>query len=130
MSHRQFAVAFAVVAVAVVVIGFARYDEHFSFLIGDCPYYALTSESLLKDGDFNLGNQLAQGKSGAEFHEKLRSHNGFFALSPDGRVVPKHSVLMPLLALPFRVVFGWYGFLVFNVLQVGLLVYGISVLAP
>ncbi|MFO0824078.1 MAG: hypothetical protein U0792_13360 [Gemmataceae bacterium] len=129
MTHRQFAVAFVMVALAVVVLGFARHDEHFSFLIGDCPYYALTTESLLRDGDFDLGNQLANGATGAAFNEKLRSHNGFFALSPDGRVVPKHSVLMPVLALPFRVVFGWYGFLIFNVVQVATLVYGISVLA-
>jgi len=43
--------------------------------------------------------------------------------------VPKHSVLMPLLAAPFRALFGTSGFLVFNLLQMFALVYGVAVLA-
>ncbi|MBA4191847.1 MAG: hypothetical protein C0467_28035 [Planctomycetaceae bacterium] len=129
MSRPQFVIAFVLVAAAIVAVGFARSNEKYSFLIGDCPYYAMTAESLLKDGDFDLANQLAPSESGEGYAKTLRTHVGFFAISPDGRPVPKHSTLMPIATLPFFAVFGPYGFLVFNVVQVGVLVFGIAVLA-
>jgi len=129
MSRLQFAIAFTFVALAIVGVGLNRSDEKYSFLIGDCPYYAMTAESLLVDGDFEMSNQLAPGESGAEYARTLRTHVGFFAINPEGRPVPKHSAIMPILAIPFLAIFGWNGFLVFNVVQVGVLVYGIAVLA-
>ena len=90
------------------------------FLIGDCPYYAATVESLVHDGDWDIRNQLSG---------ELKDHDTFFALSKDGRVVIKHSTLLPLLSLPFYVVFGNMGFLIFNVLQVFALIVGIAQLA-
>jgi hypothetical protein len=121
--------AFTVVAVVVAVLGVLRSKRPHEFLKGDCPYYAVAAASLLNDGDFDLNNQIAPGLTGADLGERLREHSGFFALSPDGRVVPKHSVLMPLTAIPFLAVFGPTGLLVFNVVQLGVLVYGISLLA-
>ncbi len=91
-----------------------------TFLIGDCPYYAATAESLLRDGDWDLRNQLPGD---------LKTHEGFFALSKDERVVPKHSVLLPILSLPFFWLLGTKGFLLFNIAQTFLLVCGIMKLA-
>lgn len=83
-----------------------------AFLIGDCPYYASTVISLLYDRDVDLGNQI---RGGLAVHQKQVS------LSRDGRIVPKHPILMPILAVPFYVAFGIAGFLVFNVLVMVLL---------
>jgi hypothetical protein len=111
----------------VLEVAYALYSEQRDhgpfaegFLIGDCPYYAATTESLVKDGDWDLRNQLSGD---------LEKHDAFFALSKDGRVVPKHSTLMPLLAVPCYVAFGVMGFLIFNLVQVFLLVFGIAILA-
>jgi hypothetical protein len=90
------------------------------FLIGDCPFYAATVESLVRDGDWDLRNQLPG---------ELKDHVNFFALSKDGRLVIKQSTLMPLLSLPFFAVFGSKGFLIFNVFQVFVLIFGIAQLA-
>lgn len=92
----------------------------YPFLIGDCPYYAATSESLLRDGDWDLSNQLPG---------RIEAHEGFVALSKDDRIVPKHSTLMPILSMPFLWLFGKSGFLIFNVLQTFLLVTGIMKLS-
>lgn len=83
-----------------------------AFLIGDCPYYASTAVSLWHDGDLDLANQLRGG---------LTVHQKQIALGRDGRWLPKHPVLMPMLSVPFYALFGVAGFLVFNVLVILLL---------
>ena len=83
-----------------------------AFLIGDCPYYASTAVSLWEDGDLDLANQIRGG---------LPAHQKQIALGRDGRWLPKHPVLMPVLSVPFYVLFGVAGFLVFNVLVILLL---------
>jgi hypothetical protein len=105
---------------ALIGEGIERNSPNEGFLVGDCPYYAATCISLVRDGDWNIQNQLPG---------ELQDHNGFFALSQDGRVVPKHSTLMPILSIPFYWLFGVKGFLIFNVLQVFLLIWGIVALA-
>ena len=90
------------------------------FLIGDCPYYAATAESLIQDGDWDIRNQLPGD---------LEEHEGFFALSQDNRIVPKHSTLLPLLSVPFVLIMGKAGFLFVNLLQVFALITGIMFLA-
>ena len=83
------------------------------YLRGDCPYYFLTAVSLLSDGDLDLGNQLGPG---------LERHSADVSLDRFGRLVPKHPVVLPLLALPLVAAFGAPGALAFNLLQlVGLL---------
>ena len=123
MSRRLFVALTASALVLSASVMLFRTDERDAFLIGDCPYYAATAQSLLQDGDLDLANQLGSDP------DSLRAHAGFFAVGPDGAIVPKHSTLMPLLSVPFLAAFGSFGFLVFNVVQLGLLVYGIAVLA-
>src|SRR5262245_10309087 len=126
-------VLFVVILVALTATSagwqFTHSDNPYGYLPGDCVYYAAAADSLLRDFDFDLTNQIAPDLSRETVRDKLCEHVGCFAISPDGRVVPKHSVLMPILALPFRAVFGWPGFLLFNVVQVCLLVYSLSLLA-
>jgi hypothetical protein len=83
-----------------------------AFLIGDCPYYASAAVSLWQDGDLDLENQIRGG---------LAVHQKQIALGGDGRWVPKHPVLMPVLSVPFYALFGVPGFLVFNVVVIVLL---------
>ncbi len=122
MSRCLFVALLAVVLLAVTGVKLLKADRPDAFMIGDCPYYAITAQSLLQDGDFNLGNQLGTDP------DALRPHSGFFTLGANESIVPKHSTLMPIVSVPFLAAFGTFGFLVFNVLQVGLLVYGIAVL--
>ncbi len=91
---------------------------------GDCPYYAWTTLSILHDGDLELSNQL-------EIKERtdLIPHEGFFAVSPEQHVVPKHSILLPLLSVPFVALFGVKGFLIANVVLAISLVIGVAGLA-
>lgn len=84
-----------------------------AFLIGDGPYYAATTLSLRYDGDVALGNQL---RGGLPVHQKQ------VALSHDGRLMPKHPILISLLSVPFFALFGVSGFLIVNVLVMLLLV--------
>ncbi len=103
----------AVVVPAVVflaVIG-SGYDGK-PYLRGDCPYYVAAARSIAEDGDLDLGNQLWQ---------PWRAHNTNVALDQQGRLVPKHPLWMSLAALPFLLVFGDQGALVFNLLQLLLL---------
>jgi len=90
------------------------------FLVGDCRYYAAAAESLVRDGDWDLSNQLPGN---------LKNHEGYFAVSTDNRVVLKHSTLLPLLSAPLFMLLGVKGLLFFNLLQVFLLVLGIAFLA-
>jgi hypothetical protein len=91
-----------------------------SFLIGDCPYYASTSVSLLFDGDLDLRNQLLGG---------LKVHGRQIALGENAAWYPKHPILMPVVALPFLWAFGMPGFLLFNLVVLALLAVGLMKLA-
>ncbi|HEY8503240.1 MAG TPA: hypothetical protein VIL46_01570 [Gemmataceae bacterium] len=107
----------------------ARSPRADAFLIGDCPYYAAAARSLWEDGDFDLLDELAPGAPDpAAALDRLRPHSSFFALGPDGRVVPKHSVLLPVLSCPMFALFGTAGLLAINVLQLTLLTAGIALL--
>jgi hypothetical protein len=122
LTPRRFCAALLFLEIGCALVG--EYRERQSanegFLIGDCPYYAATAQSLVRDGDWDLCNQLPGD---------LADHNGFFALSKDRRVVTKHSTLMPILSIPCYWLFGIKGFLVFNIAQTFLLICGIVVLA-
>lgn len=104
-------------------------DRPDPYLPGDCPYYAAATESLLHDGDLDLANQLAPGKTGDELRAELRKHNSFYAVAPDGSIVPKVSTLISFAAVPFYALLGKPGFLVFNILQLAVLASGIATLA-
>ncbi len=91
-----------------------------TYLIGDCPYYALVAVSLLHDGDLDLRNQLRGG---------LEVHGRQIALGDDGAWYPKHPILMSIVSLPFLWAFGVPGLLAFNVLVLALLAVAIMLLA-
>jgi hypothetical protein len=82
------------------------------YLRGDCPYYYLTAVSLLRDGDLDLGNQLGGD---------LRRHSTDVSLDRFGRLVPKHPLVLPVLALPLIAALGPPGALLFNLLQLAAL---------
>jgi hypothetical protein len=84
----------------------ARYQP-LTYLVGDGPYYAMAAVSLLHDGDVDLRNQLNGG---------LEVHGPQIALGRDGEWFPKHPVLLPVLGVPFLVLFGVPGLLVLNLL--------------
>ena len=81
--------------------------EPYTFLIGDCPYYAQTAISIILDHDLDLRNQL---KGGLEPHQKQIS------LGARGEWYPKHPILMPLLTVPLVPQFRMNAFLIFNVI--------------
>jgi hypothetical protein len=120
LSPIRFGALLLGLEIACTAIAIARAPRWDGFLIGDCPYYAATVESLVHDGDWDLSNQLSGD---------LHDHHGFFALSADNRVVPKHSVLLPILSVPFYVAFGVWGLLIFNLVQMFLLIAGLALLA-
>jgi hypothetical protein len=91
-----------------------------SYLVGDCPYYALAAVSLVQDGDLDLRNQLNGG---------LEVHGRQIALGRDGQWYPKHPLLMPLAAAPFVLAFGVPGVLLFNIAVLGALAVALMRLA-
>lgn len=87
---------------------------------GDCPYYVATALSLMHDGDLDLGNQFTG--------ERMFS-TGQVALDQHGRIVPMHPVWLSAALVPWLAVLGLHGALVFNVVQIGLLLVALFVLA-
>ncbi|RME21389.1 MAG: DUF2029 domain-containing protein, partial [Deltaproteobacteria bacterium] len=83
--------------------------------VGDAPYYANVVVSLLRDGDFDQGNQtdrsIFEAASPATNIDMGRSN---IALGRDGTWYPKHPVLMPILSLPWYAAFGGLGLIWFN----------------
>src|SRR6187399_452762 len=69
-----------------------------SFLKGDCVYYRAIIVSLLQDHDLQMANNAP------------RLDKGQLALGRDG-LVPKHPILMPIVSIPFYVLFGDFGLL-------------------
>jgi hypothetical protein len=90
-----------------------NWQDEPSFLIGDCPWYRTTLLSLLHDGDLDLKNN---------FERKQYSPGTAVAQGQRGEWYPKHTILMPIAALPFYAVARDRGLLVFNVVQISLLV--------
>ena len=85
-----------------------NWRDHPSFLVGDCPYYRATLLSLLKDQDLDLKNNIErkQYQFSSNVSQGLR-----------GEWYPKHTILMPLAALPFYALWHDRGLLTFNVVQ-------------
>ncbi|MCD4748105.1 MAG: hypothetical protein K8R59_01920 [Thermoanaerobaculales bacterium] len=82
------------------------------YLRSDCRYYMATAHFIWEDGDLDISNQLWQ---------PWYAHNTDIALDQSGRFVPKHPLWMPMAALPFILLFGDAGALVFNFLQLAAL---------
>jgi len=107
---RERVAAWALVAgltLGVASIHVYRLYEPYTFLIGDCPYYAQTALSILLDGDLDLRNQLRGG---------LEPHQRQVSLGARGEWYPKHPILMPLVTVPLVPLLGMKAFIVFNLL--------------
>lgn len=93
------------------VVAWRSYEPH-TFLFGDCPYYAAAAVSLIADGDLQIRNNI---QGGAEIHA------GQVSVGADGEWRPKHPVLMSVVSVPFLLMFGVKGLLIFNVAVLTLL---------
>lgn len=82
-----------------------------SFIQGDSYYYRAVIDSLLQDGDLLLANNVAADPL-----------NGYLAIGKAG-LVPKHPIIMSLVSMPFYVLFGTPGLLLFNVLDSIILIF-------
>src|SRR5690348_11477607 len=108
------------VLLVVAAIDVHRLYQPYTFLIGDCPYYAATAVSLLTDHDLDLRNQLDGG---------LEAHAMQIAQGMHGEWYPKHPILMPVVTAPLWELFGMNGFLVANVaflVTLGVVLYELS----
>jgi hypothetical protein len=76
-----------------------------SFIQGDSYYYRAVADSLLQDGDLLVANNVAADPL-----------NGYLAIGREG-LVPKHPIIMSLISMPFYILFGSPGLLLFNVLD-------------
>lgn len=82
-----------------------------SFIQGDCYYYRAVIVSLLEDGDLLMVNNIS---SADPLNGQLALGNEVF--------VPKHPILMPLVSMPFYLLFGDPGLLLFNIFDCMILV--------
>ena len=89
-----------------------QWQNHPSFLVGDCPYYRATLLSLLKDQDLDIKNNIER---------KQYNSSGNVALGLRGEWYPKHTILMPITALPFYAIWNDRGLLAFNISQLCLI---------
>jgi 4-amino-4-deoxy-L-arabinose transferase-like glycosyltransferase len=85
-----------------------RWQDHPTFLVGDCIFYRATLISLLEDGDLDLRNNVAP---------KQYAPAANVSLGKNGEWYPKHPVLMPVVAAPFYWLAGDAGLIAFNLLQ-------------
>lgn len=106
-------VAVAVPALVYIGVIVAHYDGR-PYLRGDCQYYFYSAVSLIEDHDVDLMNNLPA---------PLSRHSDDVSLDRKGRLVPKHPIWMAVFALPFVVAFGPPGALIFNLLQLVLLLF-------
>ncbi len=83
------------------------------YLRGDCIYYYETAVSLIRDGDLDLSNQFRD--------RPLTRFSDQFAFTTDLRPVPKHPIPMAIASAPLIGLFGPPGALVFNLLQLAVL---------
>jgi hypothetical protein len=80
----------------------SRTDSTESFLKGDSYYYRAVIHSLLEDGDLLLVNNIPADPL-----------DGQLAIGKDG-LVPKHPIILALISMPFYLLFGDPGLLLFN----------------
>jgi hypothetical protein len=110
MSFRELA-ALLVLLLALVYIPFLLFLDptNEGFLWGDAVYYRLAVESLARDGDLAVENNLPAGALATAVHDKQ------LAVGASGALVPKHQLLLVFFAYPAYRLLGDKGLLVFNV---------------
>lgn len=107
MLNRNFLIIF----IFLVHIFFSLYYyEPYTFLHEDGIAFAFISLSLSEDGDLYLENNFPFTPIGE------RPEKSFYSLGKNGKYLPKHSPFMSLLAIPFYKIFGFNGFLIFNLI--------------
>jgi hypothetical protein len=90
---------------------FDNYQDCRFYESGDSWWYQQIVVSIVDDGDLDMSNNIdPQIQLGAQL-----------AVSRDGQLVPKHSILMPILSIPFYLIFGTIGTMYFNLLLTMLL---------
>src|SRR5262245_61108327 len=89
-----------------------RWQDHPTFLVGDCIWYRAALISLLEDGDLDVKNNVAR---------KQYWPAANVSLGQDGAWYPKHPILMPLVAAPLYWLAGNGGLIAFNLLQLAAL---------
>ena len=82
-----------------------------TYIKGDCFFYRATIKSILADGDLLLSNNI---DTADPLCDQL-------ALGQEG-FVPKHPIIMPLFSIPFYFAFGNQGLLLFNIMNVMILI--------
>jgi hypothetical protein len=94
-----------------LILVYGAYVVHqykpYTFAVYDPGWYVSTVMSLVQDHDLDLKNQL----KGDPFQAADQTAQG-----KNGEWYPLHEILMPVLTVPFFLVFGINGCLVFNVL--------------
>ena len=85
-----------------------QWQDHPSFLIGDCAFYRAALISLWRDGDLDLRNNI-------ELKQYSPSQN--VSQGARGEWYPKHSILMPIAAIPFYALARDRGLIAFNLVQ-------------
>jgi hypothetical protein len=118
-SLRELA-ALLVLLLALVYIPFLLFLDptENGFLWGDSVYYRLVLESLVRDGDLSVANNLAAGELESAIHDEQ------LAVGASGALVPKHQLLLVFLSYPAYRLLGDKGLLMVNVACVLVLLVG------
>lgn len=82
--------------------------EPYTFLHGDGIAFAFISISISEDFDLYIENNFPFFAIGD------RPEKSFFSIGRNGKIFPKHSPLISFFAAPFYKIFGFNGFLIFN----------------
>src|SRR5438094_305399 len=101
------------------------------YLFGDSGVYAAAADSLLRDRDLDLLNQVyPDTPTLADALPELEDpRGGEFGLAAGGYLTIKQSPVLSVVALPFYAALGRPGFLVFNLVVLNLLLLGTAKLA-
>lgn len=103
---------FLIIIIFLIHIFFSLfYYEPYTFLHEDGIAFAFISISISEDGDLFMENNLPFFAIGD------RPEKSFYSLGKNGKFYPKHSPFMSFLAVPFYKLFGFNGFLIFNLIS-------------
>ncbi|MGL6074861.1 MAG: hypothetical protein ACRC8S_11930 [Fimbriiglobus sp.] len=117
------------VQMAMVLPAYQRSPD--GFLYGDSNFYAAIAESIVRDQDLDLRNQCFPTSTSLEqvLPELEGAYSGEFGWAKAGYLTLKQSPLLSLAALPFYLVMGEVGFLVFNLVLLNFLIVATAKLA-
>ena len=93
------------------------------YMIGDSPYYANIALSILYDFDLDQRNQTDHSIfEDPKPTTNIPIHISNISLGREGQWYPKHPILAPFLSIPFYLIWGGFGFILFNLTTFGLMV--------